>query len=131
MSTELLYLTWVTVFTAVLWVPYVLNRFATWGVSDTVGYPDSPRRQSPWAERLINAHANAVENLVVFATLVLIAHVVGLNTPVTAAACVVYFWARIVHAVAYAFAIPWLRTFAFVAGFLAQLAIAWQLLVAA
>lgn len=131
MSTELLYLTWVTAFTAVLWVPYVLDRFATRGVSDTVGYPDSPRPQSPWAARLINAHANAVENLVVFATLVLIAHVAGLKTPVTAAACVVYFWARVVHALAYAFAIPWLRTLAFVAGFFAQLAVAWQLLVGA
>lgn len=131
MRTELLYLTLVTVFTAVLWVPYVLNRFAVRGLFDTVGYPADPRPQSPWAVRLLRAHGNAVENLVVFATLVLIAQAAGISNSVTAGACVTYFWARVVHAVAYTFAVPWLRTLAFVAGFLAQLAVAWQLLAAA
>lgn len=131
MSTELLYLTLVTAFTAVLWVPYILDRFAIWGVSDTVGYPSSPKPQSPWAVRLRNAHANAVENLVVFATLVLIAHAAGVGNSVTAGACIVFFWARVVHAVAYAAAVPWIRTLAFVAGFFAQVAVAWQLLAAA
>ena len=47
---------------------------------------------------------------------------------VTATACVVYFWARVVHLLAYTFAIPWVRTLAFVAGFGAQATLAWQLL---
>lgn len=131
MSAELLYLTFVTVFTAVLWIPYVLDRFAVRGVSDTVGYPVSPKPQSPWAVRLIRAHANAVENLVIFAALVLIAHAAGISNSVTVGACVVYFWARVVHAMAYAVALPWLRTLAFAAGFFAQAAIAWQLFTAA
>lgn len=128
MSTELLYLTLVTAFTAILWVPYILDRFVRWGLVDTVGYPANPKPQSPWAVRLQRAHANAVENLVVFAALVLIAHAAGVSNAVTAAACLVYFWARVVHAIAYTAAIPWVRTLAFVAGFLAQVAIAWQLL---
>lgn len=131
MSTELLYLTLVTAFTAVLWVPYILNRFAVWGLSDTVGYPSNPKPQSPWAVRLLKAHANAVENLVVFAALVLIADAAGVSNSITTGACVVYFWARVVHAIAYVFAFPWLRTLAFVAGFFAQVAVAWQLLSAA
>jgi uncharacterized MAPEG superfamily protein len=45
-----------------------------------------------------------------------------------ATAAAVYFWARAVHAVAYTFAIPWVRTLAFAVGFFAQAAIAWQLL---
>lgn len=131
MSTEFLYLTLVTAFTAVLWIPYILDRLAVRGVSDTVGYPSNPKPQSPWATRLIKAHANAVENLVVFAALVLIAHAAGIGNHVTAGACVVYFWARVVHAIAYTVAAPWLRTLAFAAGFLAQAAVAWQLLAAA
>ncbi|MGY1424141.1 MAPEG family protein [Lysobacter sp. A289] len=131
MSTELLYLTLVAAFTAVLWVPYILNRFAVWGLSNTVGYPSNPKPQSSWAVRLLKAHANAVENLVVFAALVLIADAAGVSNSITVGACVVYFWARVVHAIAYAFALPWLRTLAFVAGFFAQVAIAWQLLAAA
>lgn len=129
MTTELLYLTWVTLLTALLWVPYILNRFAVWGLGDTVGYPDPPKPHSPWADRLMKAHGNAVENLAVFATLVLVAHVAEVSNAVTAGACILYFWARLVHAVAYVFRIPWVRTLAFVAGFVAQMLVAWELLV--
>ncbi|HEX7048182.1 MAG TPA: MAPEG family protein, partial [Gammaproteobacteria bacterium] len=73
MNTELMYLVWVTLLTAILWVPYVLNRFAVRGIADTVGYPSDPKPLAPWAERLKAAHGNAVENLVVFAALLLTA----------------------------------------------------------
>jgi len=76
----------------------------------------------------MKAHVNAVENLVVFATLVLVAHVLGISNSTIAGASVVYFWARVVHAAAYTFGIPWARTLAFTVGFLAQAAIAWQIL---
>ena len=39
MKTELLYLTWVTILTGVLWLPYILDRMSAWGLTDTVGYP--------------------------------------------------------------------------------------------
>ena len=129
MKTELLYLVYVTVFTGLLWVPYILDRIATRGLVDAVGYPENPKPQSPWAQRLLKAHLNAVENLVVFAALVLAAVATGLSNPVVAGACVVYFWARVVHALAFTFAIPWVRTLAFAVGFFAQAAIAWQLLI--
>jgi uncharacterized MAPEG superfamily protein len=128
MKTELLYLVWVTVLTGLIWVPYILDRIAVWGLADTVGYPENPRPQSPWARRMIKAHANSVENLVVFAALVLVAQDLNVTNTVTATACVVYFWARVVHLAAYTLAIPWVRTLAFAAGFFAQAAIAWQLL---
>ena len=128
MKTELLYLVYVTVFTGLLWVPYILDRIATRGLLDAVGYPENPKPQSPWAQRLLKAHLNAVENLVVFAALVLAAVAMGVSNSVIAGACIVYFWARVVHALAYAFAVPWLRTLAFTVGFFAQAVIAWQLL---
>lgn len=130
MNTELLYLTLVTVLTGLIWIPYILDRISVWGLADTVGYPENPKAQSPWARRLIKAHHNNVENLVVFAALVLVAQDMGVSNGVTAGACVFYFWARVVHLAAYAFAIPWVRTLAFTVGFFAQAAIAWQLLVA-
>jgi len=67
MKTELLYLVFVTTFTAIIWIPYILDRIAVRGLMDAVGYPENPKPQSPWARRLMAAHANAVENLVVFA----------------------------------------------------------------
>jgi len=129
MKTELQYLVYVTVFTGLLWVPYILDRIATRGLLDAVGYPENPKPQARWAQRLMKAHVNAVENLVVFAALVLAAVVAGVSSPVIASAAIVYFWARVVHALAYAFGVPWVRTLAFTVGFLAQAAIAWQLVV--
>ena len=128
MKPELMYLTWVAAFTGLLWVPYVLDRFLVRGVVDTMGYPADPKPLNPWAQRLQKAHYNAVENLVVFATLVLTAHAVGVTGPAIAAAAMVYFWARVAHAVAYTLAIAWVRTIAFTAGFFAQAVVAWELL---
>jgi uncharacterized MAPEG superfamily protein len=113
MKPELQYLVYVTVFTGLLWVAYILDRIATRGLLDAVGYPDNPKPQSPWAQRLMKAHVNAVENLVIFATLVLAAVAAGVSTPTIASAAMVYFWARVVHAVAYTFGVPWVRTLAF------------------
>ena len=128
MKTELLYLALVTAFTGLLWVPYILDRVTVRGLVDAVGYPENPKPQSPWARRLVKAHDNAVENLVIFAPLVLLANALGVSGRAIAASAIVYFWARVVHALAYTFAIPWVRTLAFTVGFLAQACIAWQIL---
>ena len=129
MKTELLYLTLVAAFTGLMWVPYILDRISVRGLMDAVGYPENPKPQSVWAQRLMKAHANAVENLVIFATLVLVAHAIGLTNPIIAGACAVYFWARVVHALAYTFGVPWVRTLAFAVGFFSQAVVAWYLLV--
>ena len=129
MSTELSNLVWVTAFTAMLWIPYVLNRLITGpGLLHEIGYPDTPTTLSPWADRLKRAHHNAVENLVVFAPLVLVAHVVGVHSELTTMASTIYLGTRIVHALAYTFAIPWLRTITFSVGWACQLAFVWALI---
>jgi uncharacterized MAPEG superfamily protein len=127
MKPELTSLIWVTILTAVMWIPYVLDRMATWGLPDTVGYPESPKAQSPWARRMKAAHANAIENLVVFAILVLVANAAGVSNGATLFAASLYFWSRLVHLLAYTFALPWVRTLAFTGGFVAQAMFAWQL----
>jgi len=128
MKTELICLVWVTVLTGLIWIPYILDRVMVWGLTDTVGYPESPKQQSPWARRMKAAHGNAVENLVVFAALVLAAHGLGVSNSATVLACSIYFWARLVALLAHTFAIPWVRTLAFTVGFLCQMTIAWQVL---
>jgi uncharacterized MAPEG superfamily protein len=129
MKPELMYLVWITAITALLWIPYILDRMAVWGLIDTVGYPQNPKPQSPWAIRLKSAHANAIENLVIFAALVLVANAVGLSNSATVLAAALYFWSRIVHLVAYTLALPWIRTLGFVGGFVAQAIFIWQLLI--
>jgi len=128
MTSELMSLTWVTALTAVMWMPYVLNMIAVRGLMDAVGYPEDPKPLSGWAAKMKAAHSNAVENLVVFAALVLIADAANVSNATTVLACQLYFWARLVHLLSYTFAIPFVRTIAFVAGFFCQAALILQLI---
>jgi len=127
MTIELTYLTWVAALTGVIWMPYILNTIIVRGLMDAVGYPTDPPPLSPWATKMKAAHYNAVENLVVFAALVLVASAAGISNDVTVMACKVYFWARVVHVVSYTLAVPFLRTVAFTVGFACQAALVLQL----
>lgn len=128
MSMELQYLAWVCVLTALMWIPYILNMIQVRGLADAVGYPADPKPLAPWAARLKAAHYNAVENLVVFAALVLTAHVLGLSNGMIDGAALAYFWLRVIHLLAYTFAIPWVRTLSFVGGWVCQVLIGVQIL---
>jgi len=128
MSIELRYLALVTVLTGLTWVPYILNTIVVQGLVNAVGYPENPKPLAPWARRMKLAHYNSVENLVVFASLVLVAHAAGLSNAAIASSATVYFWARVVHLAAYTFAIPWVRTAAFAVGVGSQACIAWHIL---
>jgi uncharacterized MAPEG superfamily protein len=84
----------------------------------------SDKAQSIWAQRLMNAHRNAVENLVVFASLVLTLHALNISTAATVAACAVFFYARLAHVIVYWLGIPVVRTLAFAVGFAAEVVLA-------
>ncbi len=125
MTKELFWLTLTVILTGLLWVPYILDRITVRGLMGAMANPSrTDKPQTPWAQRLYFAHTNAVENLVVFASLVLILDAIGRSTPATVAACAVYFWARLAHAVIYALGIPVARTLAFAVGFVAQAVLA-------
>jgi len=128
MTSELMSLTWVVALSAIMWVPYVLNTIMVRGLVDAVGYPDHPKPLAPWAERMKKAHYNAVENLVVFAALVLMLNAAGVSNGTTVMVCNIYFWARLVHLAVYTFGIPWLRTLSFAASWLCIVALIWQLI---
>jgi len=83
----------------------------------------SSRRGGP-----VHPGYDPVENLVVFASLVLAAHAAGVHTEWTALAAQAYFWTRLAHVLSYAFAIPWMRTISFTVGSIAQMVFAWALL---
>jgi uncharacterized MAPEG superfamily protein len=121
MTRELMWLTLTVILTGVMWVPYILDRVMVRGLSGAMANPSrNDKPQSAWAQRLYFAHSNAVENLVIFAPLVLILDSMGHSTESTAIACAVYFWARLAHAIIYTLGIAVLRTLAVTVGFLAQ-----------
>ncbi len=126
---ELYWLVLTTLMTALIFVPYILNRMQEHGVRPALWNPQPDTRpKAQWAERLMRAHANAVENLVVFAPLVLALQIAGMNTVTTASACMVYFFARLAHVILYTFGVPLLRTLAFAVGVGCQMVLALTLL---
>ena len=128
MSTEMNYLAWISGLTTLMWIPYILNMIIVRGIIDAVGYPKEPKPLAPWAERMKNAHYNAVENLVVFAALVLVANAADISNDIIGISAIVYFWARVAHFIAYSFGIPWVRTITFVVGSVCQIIVAWQII---
>lgn len=128
MERELFWLTLTTLMTGSIWVIYILNRFLEIGVLGAMKNEGSAVAvKAPWAARAARAHQNAVENLVVFATLVLIAHTQG-SANMVATAAAIYFFARLVHFLAYTAGIPGVRTVAFLVGFGCQMAIGLSIL---
>ena len=119
MTRELFWLTCTVILTGILWIPYTINRCQVRGLGPAP-WP-TPRaatsRNAEWANRLMFAHDNAVENLVLFAPLVLILNAIDYSSKWTVLACVVYFWARVAHLIVYALGIPVFRTIAFTVGF--------------
>lgn len=113
--------------TALFWVPYVLERMVSLGILETLKPvdPEDVAKQALWAQRARRAHYNGVENLAIFATLVLVAYAMGKGDEEgILLASQVYFWARLVHFPAGAFGLPGIRTLAFLTGFGAQVAVA-------
>ena len=111
LSAELYWLTLTALWTSVLWAPHILQRVIEMKPHAAFRDPghDLPT-QAPWAQRAIRAHTNAVENLVVFAALVLVLEISGSATAATGTAAMVYFLSRVVHYIVYTLAFPWLRT---------------------
>lgn len=118
LSPELKALALIATATSLMWIPYLLSRILARGVFGAMANPVAdPPPEPAWADRAQRAHANAIENLAVFAPLALIAAAVGATNPTTAAAAQVFVAARLVHYAVYVFGIPVLRTLAFVVGF--------------
>ena len=113
---------------------FVQMLVAATGANQKVGLPvlAGNREGLPeitgWAGRARRAHLNMIENLVLFAALVLIAAVAGKANATTAMGALIFFWARLAYAVIYVVGIPWLRTVAWFVSVIGMAMIAWVLL---
>ncbi len=100
MTTELFYLLLAAILTGVLWIPVVIGYVLTRGPLKPSDYKVAPTSPLPhWVNRANRAQVNAVENLVTFATVVLIANAAGVSTSITQISAAVYFYARATHSV--------------------------------
>ena len=123
MSNDLFYLTLSAGLCIILWLPYIISRTVKWGLLDAVGYPENPKELHKWARRSQRAHLNLVENLPAFGALVLVAHVAGAANSLTAMGAALFFWSRLVQVSAHIMRIPWIRTLAFIVGWVGMVMI--------
>ena len=123
--TDLQWLATTILLTLLTAFPYVLRRIATIGLMRTLGNPAAgDAAELPlWAQRARSAHANAVENLVLFAPALIAAHLHNPQAPALATAAQVYFYARLMHYVVYMAGVPVLRTLAYFVGIGATVAV--------
>src|SRR6202046_5865182 len=125
MTRELFCLTLTVILTGLLVIPSILNRTQVRGLGGAMANPSRDAKpHAEWATRLMFAHDNAVENLIIFAPLVLILNAIDYSSRWTVLACAVYFWARVAHLIVYTLGLPVFRTLAFTVGFLAQAVLA-------
>ena len=121
-SPDIYWLVLTVVLTALLWIPQILHSILRAGIKTAFLYPDeAATHYADWAVRSKAAHNNAVENLVIFAPLVLLVLLLDAGDELTALTTLIYFLTRIVHYVMHVLAIPLMRTVAFLIGFVCQL----------
>ena len=131
LSSEIYWLTLNVILTAVMVLPYAAYRLNKLGgivqVFKTPLPGDTPFDEA-WAHRAYRAHMNAFEGIALFAPLAIAVHLAGIGNEVTATACAVYFWSRVVYAPLYYFEVPYLKTTAWSIGLTATLVLAYELL---
>lgn len=119
MSADMYWLSLTLAATALFWFPYVLNRIVVRGLVGTMSNPSANDKPlAEWAQRAQRAHANATENLVLFAPAVLAVQVLNRGDSLTATACAIYFFSRLAHYIVYTAGIPFVRTLAFFGGWI-------------
>lgn len=125
---ELFWLLMVTALTGVMWVPYILRLILQMGLFGAMAEPTGLHPYADdWPKRATRAHANTVENLAVFAPLALLVSLYGAGDALTAAAAMIFFWARLAYYGVYILKLPYVRTIAFLAGFACQAVLALRL----
>lgn len=121
MKNEIYWLILTIIATGLFWVPYILNRIFENKLIPALRNPNRDKRpKSLWANRLMYAHENAVENMALFAPVVILLNHLNLSTQTTITAAMVYFFARMVHVLCYTFGVPYMRTLAYFIGWMAQ-----------
>ena len=110
MSTDLTLLVWAVALTLAQSVIAVAGAMLQVGPTALAGNRENLPPITGWADRAARAHRNMLENLVLFAALVLVAQVSGKANGKTALGSELFFWARLAYVPVFLIGIPWVRT---------------------
>ena len=110
MSFELTLLIWSVGLAFVQMLVAASGAILQFGLPDFAGNRESLPPATSWAGRAQRAHRNMLENLVLFAVLVLVTELTNKNNAMTGFGAQLFFWARVIYAIIYVIGLPWLRT---------------------
>lgn len=116
MSIELMML----VYSAALFLAIILAQaglaIAQNGLANQAGSRDNLAEPTVLRQRMHRLTANMQENLVLFAIAVLAANAAGVSNETTVMGASIFFYARVAHAIVYAFGWPMIRPLFYFAG---------------
>ncbi len=89
---ELFWLALTCLLAGVIWMPYIVDRIMVRGMMPALGYegPDA-NPHSAWTVRLVAAHKNLIEKLVIFGPVVIALIITGQTGIGTAVAAMIFF----------------------------------------
>jgi len=110
MKPELNLLVWAVLLTVVQAVVAVHGAMMQVGLATLAGNREGMPEIKGWGGRAARAHRNMLENLVLFAVLVIAAVLAEKTNGTTLLGAQIFLWARVAYAVVYLAGVPWLRT---------------------
>ena len=128
LSPELTFLLWAVALTFIQLIISLLGATQQHGLTALAGNRENIGSTSGWAGRAQRAHRNMLENLVLFAILVIVAHIAGISNELTVLGAQLFFWGRLAYSLIYVVGIAWLRTAAFLVSILGLILIFLQLI---
>ena len=105
-------LVWSVALAVVQMLVAVTGAFNQVGLMRLVGNREGMPEITGWGGRAERAHLNMLRNLVLFASLVLVAMATGKVNETVVLGAQIFFWARVAYAAIYVAGIIWLRTLA-------------------
>lgn len=119
MTPDLLYLVYTVVLTWVMIMFAATAKARLWtlpGFMYGAGNRDTPNDSSAMAQRADRAAKNMLENLLLFATLMLTARAAGVASTTLVLPAQIFFFARLAYWPIYVVGLPYVRTLAWAAG---------------
>ncbi len=111
-----------------LCIPYTLLRVMRNSVLDSVDIQPVQHQGKVWIERIGKAHDNAIENLGIFALLLVLISVTDANNNITAMVAQLLFWTRLLHLLTNITDNRWLRDITSTTSIAALIILATQLI---
>lgn len=116
MTVELLMLAYSAVLLLVIILAQAGLAISQNGLMTQAGSRDNLPEPSVLRQRLLRLTGNLQENLLMFAIIVLVANAAGVSNDATAMGASIFFYARVAHAIIYAFGWPMVRPLFYFAG---------------